>query len=94
MRAVGHNTQAAIYAGISPKRNIILATNPFLLTNKNFKVIYVTIPISKLIKGKAIRNVGSGKAIVALAKTIQNKIVPTKTIPSILNIKLSRTNSN
>ena len=25
MRAVGHNTQAAIYAGISPKRNIILA---------------------------------------------------------------------
>ena len=25
MRAVGYNTQAAIYAGISPKRNIILA---------------------------------------------------------------------
>ena len=25
MRAVGHNTQAAIYAGISPKKNIILA---------------------------------------------------------------------
>ena len=25
MRAVGHNTQAAIYAGISPQRNIILA---------------------------------------------------------------------
>jgi simple sugar transport system permease protein len=25
MRAVGHNTQAAVYAGISPKKNIILA---------------------------------------------------------------------
>ena len=25
MRAVGHNTQAAIYAGISPYKNIIIA---------------------------------------------------------------------